>query len=949
MLEIAAPTGAESSVLRTRIVTLPRLLFAALMLVEASSLAGTAAAQTCAVSNSSVAATNGTSCAIAPNTTLTGNVPGAPGNPVIYATDAAAPISQITTNNVTVSPNNGGSTGGLAGANGIIIFSSGSTITGNWATAASAQSGGEIIFQAGSTINPAFGGGGIGLLANGVSSTGMPSEIIATGLTENLNGAGNNIGAEATGGGVIMLNGGTTITYAAGGGGNTGLLASGAGSQIITNGATLTMPGGGGNDTGAEATGGASVTLNTSTVTVAGNGGNEKGLFADGAGSSITGTGTTIAVSSSGGPAIGGVLDGGASIVLTGGSVTTTAGSPAGSYGFLFQAPAGTDTLSLNGTTVTSAADAFAVQSGTATIDTVGATVTGNPYSGNNGILMSVTNGATANLTSDSSTLTGAITTAGGSTSNVTLGNGTLWNMTASSNATNLTNDGSTINMLPPTGDPTLLASYKTLTVVNYTGAGGNIVLNTYLGTDGSASDELVINGGAATGTTILTDRNTTGPGAQTTANGILVVDAINGGTTAAGSFALSGEVRGGAYDYFLFQGGINGSTPNDWYLRSTFPVPPSPPPGSIDPPPPPPEPAPEPPSTELPPDPPPATLPPGLYPIIGPELATYGVVQPTARELGLDTLGTLHERIGDTLTTSAGTGCTAAGPCSEWGRFFGQQVDNHYQAFADPRASGWMGGFQGGVDLWRGSVLLPGYDAAGIYFAYGNANMSVSGLVTNAAATGYVLQHTGAVTLNAFSAGGYWTHYGPGGWYVDAVLQGTYYGGSAGTQFANLPINGAGFISSLEAGYPVPLPFLPGPRFVLEPQAQIIWQQVSFDNANDGLGPVGLGTTSGPTGRLGLRGMWTIDGEDGQVWQPYVRTNLWRDWDAQATTMFGDDAVLLDEQSTRLEFAGGVTAKLNAALSLYAQAGYQFSVTPTNNDYSRNGVKGDFGLRYNW
>ena len=908
-----------------------RLSLAAFALTAACSLLSRADAQTCTVSGSSVTLTNG-SCSIAPDTTLNGS-------PAVHATSSA----QITTNNVTINPFNGGSVGGLAETSGTIIFSAGSLIEGNWSTAASAQTGGQIIFEPGSTINPAFGGGGIALLANGVSSTGQPSEIIATGLTVGLNGAGNNVGANATNGGVIMLNNGTSITYAAGGGGNTGLLASGAGSQIITNGATLTMPGGGGNDTGAKATGSASVTLNNSTVTVAGNGGNEKGLFADGAGSSITGTGTTISVSSNGGAAVGGVLDGGATIALTGGSVATSSGSPSGSYGFLFQAPAGADTLSLNGTTVSSAADAFAVQSGTATIDTVGATVIGNPYSGNNGILLSVINGSTATMTSDSSTLTGAITTASGSTSNVTLADGTVWNMTASSNATNLTNNDSLINIIAPTGDPTLLASYKTLTVTNYTGTGGEIVLNTYLGTDGSPSDQLVINGGTATGTTSLTIHNTTGPGAETTGNGILVVNAINGGTTSPGAFVLDNEVRAGDVDYDLFRGGLSGSASNDWFLRTDFVVPEPPePPGVM----PPPEEIP--PVAELPPDPPPDPLPPGVWPIIGPELATYGVVQPTARELGLDTLGTLHERIGDTLTTNdAGAGC-ATGPCSEWGRFFGQQVDNHYQAFADPRASGWMGGFQGGVDLWDGS-LLPGHrDAAGIYFAYGNANMSVSGLVTNAAATGYVLTHTGTVSLDAFSTGGYWTHYGPGGWYLDAVLQGTYYGGSAATQFADLPLNGTGFISSLEAGYPVPLPL--GPRFVLEPQGQIIWQQVSFFEANDGEGAIGLGTTSGPTGRLGLRGMWTINGEDGQVWQPYVRANLWRDWDAQATTMFGDDAVLLDEQATRLEFAGGVTAKLNHGLSLYAQAGYQFAVDQTNNNgYIRNGVKGDFGLRYNW
>jgi hypothetical protein len=45
-----------------------------------------------------------------------------------------------------------------------------------------------------------------------------------------------------------------------------------------------------------------------------------------------------------------------------------------------------------------------------------------------------------------------------------------------------------------------------------------------------------------------------------------------------------------------------------------------------------------------------------------------------------------------------------------------------------------------------------------------------VSGLVTDAAATAYTRQMTGAVELSAYSLGGYWTHYGPSGWYLDAV-----------------------------------------------------------------------------------------------------------------------------------------------------------------------------------
>ena len=496
----------------------------------------------------------------------------------------------------------------------------------------------------------------------------------------------------------------------------------------------------------------------------------------------------------------------------------------------------------------------------------------------------------------------------------------------------------------------------------NYSGKSGILAVNTFLGDDASPSDKLVINGGAATGNTTVRVTNIGGPGAETTGNGILVVNAINGATTAPGAFGLpAGELRAGAFDYDLLHGGTNGSSPNDWFLRSEFVVPPVippvvppvmppvVPPGTIPPvvPPvtvlPPTPPGPLPPLPPFPTDPPPAPLPPGVYPIIGPELATDGVVQPIARQMGLTMLGTLHERIGDTLTVeNAGADAEGWGR-SGWARFFGQQIDNRYQAFADPSTTGRLFGVQAGLDIWRGS-FIPGHrDATGLYFAYGNAAMDVDGLITNATGTAYVAARTGTVNLYAYSGGAYWTHYGPGGWYLDAVVQGTAYTGNATTQFANLATDGSGIITSLEAGYPIPLPL--GPRFVLEPQGQILWQHTSFGQANDGLGPVALGTTSGTTGRLGVRGQWSIITDNGQVWQPYVRTNLWQNWGGEATTTFGVDAVPLLEQSTQLEFAAGLTTKVNDFVSFYVQGGYEFAVGDTNGG-RRQGVKGDFGVR---
>jgi outer membrane autotransporter protein len=496
------------------------------------------------------------------------------------------------------------------------------------------------------------------------------------------------------------------------------------------------------------------------------------------------------------------------------------------------------------------------------------------------------------------------------------------------------------------------------LTVVgNYVGAGGTLQVHTFLGGDGSPSDKLVLSGGADPGSTGVKVINVGGPGAQTLSNGILVVQAVNGATTTAGDFALAGEARAGAYDYDLFRGSLDASAPNSWFLRSTFAVGPLPPepPEPIDP--------------VFPPYPPPEPLPPGVYPIIGPALATYGVVQPIARQLGVTTLGTLHDRIGDTLTNAAGPCAASSGNgivrkgyetppqpanCdvtgwfpSAWGRVFGQSVDNRYSAFADPSVSGQLFGFQAGLDVWRGS-LVPGHsDTAGFYAAYANANVDVTGLVTNRAATAYVLQHTGTVNLDAVSGAAYWTHYGPSGWYLDAVAQATSYSGSAATQFTGLSPTGYGFIASLEGGYPVALPSL-GPGFVLEPEGQVLWQAVKFDQTDDQFGYVALGSTYGGSGRLGLRAKWDVVADNGFVWQPYLRADFWDDWGGNATTDFRGDAVPLLEAGRRVELGGGLTTKVNANLSFFANADYQFAVSDTDGG-KRDGFGGAAGLRYTW
>jgi outer membrane autotransporter protein len=477
------------------------------------------------------------------------------------------------------------------------------------------------------------------------------------------------------------------------------------------------------------------------------------------------------------------------------------------------------------------------------------------------------------------------------------------------------------------------------LTTSSYVGQGGTLAINTYLDGDTSPSDNLVITGGTATGTTTLRVTNVGGPGGQTTANGIPVVQTANGGTTQPGAFVQApGELRAGAFDYRLFRGGIGGDYPDDWFLRSDFIAgeTPSVPPAD-----------PAPPIESLPIAPPPAVLPPGEYPIIGPELSTYGLAQPMARLQGLTTLGTLHERIGDTGAPGRTPTDAEGWVTSGWARVFGQQIDHRYESYPDSTAQGSLLGLQTGVDLWRGNLWPDHVDAAGLYFAYGHSDVDAHGLVTNQGATAYVMTQTGTVRLNAYAGGAYWTHYGPGGWYVDAVLQGTHYDGTARTSFASLSLSGWGAVASLEAGYPIAVPL--GAAAVVEPQAQVVWQRTGLDTANDGTSEVTLGTTSGVSGRLGVRLQWTVASNNGLVWQPYLRVNLWRDAGGRASTVFDHTEVVpLAEQATRLDAAAGVTAYVTPSVSFYGQFGYAHSIAAST-DGNRKGVWGNAGLRFNW
>lgn len=608
----------------------------------------------------------------------------------------------------------------------------------------------------------------------------------------------------------------------------------------------------------------------------------------------------------------------------------------AGSAGIVFDAPEiltpppGAHNMALSGTSVTSdQSSALRIDGGIANVALTDATLTGatavlhaSSRSGSGGGQLD----ASVRVDASNTTLKGRILTDALSHTALNLTNGSHWLVSADSNLSNLSNANSLIEF-PQTAalaaNPTDASLYHSVRISgSYVGNGGTIALNSWLEGDGSPSDRLIIDSGTATGSTHLQVRNSGGAGALTGKTGILLVEAVSGGSTSANAFNLASPLRAGAYNYALFKGADDSSNPENWYLRSEFV--PSPDPS----------------------DPVPVPVPPKPLPILGPELATYGVVHPSARQMGLAALGTFHERVDNALSAPKLAGEADSRRRSTWMRVFGQDTESHYQAYAAPRSDTKIIGTQAGLDLWRSGRTGEHRDIAGVSVSYTRGKADVSGLVTNAQATAYELVHTGQLKLNAYSVGGYWTHIGPNGGYVDGVLQATRYSGNARSNNTALSTRGHGWLASLEGGYPMALPW--GHDFVLEPQAQVIWQRVSFNSAADDFGAVNLGSSSGLTARIGLRAQWTIHRDNGDVWQPYVQTNLWRDMDGESTVVYADrDRIPLSMQTTRLELAAGLTAKLSDAAHVYAQLGFQKGVH--GGDQRRHVFQGTAGVRFNW
>lgn len=513
-----------------------------------------------------------------------------------------------------------------------------------------------------------------------------------------------------------------------------------------------------------------------------------------------------------------------------------------------------------------------------------------------------------ANIVATHSTMTGSALTDAGSVSNLTLINST-WNLTGNSNLTTLVNDPSLIDFSPPVG-----GVFKTLTVNTYSGD-GNIALNTFLEGDGSPSDKLVIDSGTATGSSHLIIRNAAdasgalGRGALTTGNGIQVIDAVNGGTTAPGSFALGGPVYAGPFEYTLHRSSSDNSNEQAWYLRSNV--------------------APDGPTPDPEPEP--------VVPNFRPQTSLYGAVPALALVYSRSIIDTLHERVGEERRLT-GAPLPAEdqqeyGPSLGWGRLIyrsGEREGDNGPFGQSPGYNYDLNAFQVGVDLYRSEETDGNTEQAGVSLAIGN----IKGGIDH-----YTGASAGEDVLRAYSLGGYWTHFDPEGWYLDTVLQFNRFDIEARPDnIGKLKTDGWGYTASLEGGYP----FEARKDLYIEPQAQIIYSHVELDDSDDLAADVRFDDITSLIGRLGVRidKDWFREDNDGKTRRTngWIRPSIWHEFKGEPKTEFSSANGFVpfeaDIGGTWGEINLGVDYQANERTTFYVSAGYQRAFDGESHSY---------------
>lgn len=325
-------------------------------------------------------------------------------------------------------------------------------------------------------------------------------------------------------------------------------------------------------------------------------------------------------------------------------------------------------------------------------------------------------------------------------------------------------------------------------------------------------------------------------------------------------------------------------------------------------------------------------------------------------QRLGLLTMGTFHQRRGD-QSRLIGDGApfyrvpeaqgadipqedVVTPPPAVWGRVFGSESDLSTGAnisvagFAiAPTFDGHYWGLQTGADLIGIDHGNGHLDRFGFFYTHADVSGDIGGNVL-----GRLQRDAGDLDMTEDSIAGYWTHLWPGGSYVDVVAKYAWLDGSSDSfRGISTDLAGNSIAGSIETG----VPFVIADGWRIEPQAQLIWQRIDFDDSSDPFSDIIHDDYDALTGRAGVRLAF-----DKQALLMHASLNLWHGFpQGTSNVTFNTIPVSVESEGTWLEMNGGAAFAASENVTISGDVSYSFDVEGSDH----NSIGGQVAVKWRW
>ena len=320
-----------------------------------------------------------------------------------------------------------------------------------------------------------------------------------------------------------------------------------------------------------------------------------------------------------------------------------------------------------------------------------------------------------------------------------------------------------------------------------------------------------------------------------------------------------------------------------------------------------------------------------------------YTLIPNLNLEVGYETVGTLHQRRGENQALSWEK---SQANNQIWGRIIGKHIALDGKKRLNLSAN--LAGFQFGHDFDISSSENGGKRLTGGYVGYTHANSKFYDEYR--AENGVVIddKYTGKAKTENLHVGVTHTRYSEDGSYIDFVGQLSWMQNKYNSLDSKAKNHGLGVALSGEVGRPFVLSKEKtnnGDSWIIEPQAQLIYQYLGLNSFTDGMRSVHQDKQHNLRSRIGVRFAYNNLTDHEKVRTLYFTTNVWHNFRNTSASNIGEDNVTEKLAKTWGEVGLGAQFATSSNTHIYADARYEQSLSGTKHQ----GYKGSIGIKYSW